>query len=395
MRIGTPGFVPERLTRARDARALTGNSLAEMIDVSRQSLYAYESGKQNPGTTVLDRLAQTLNVPTRHFTTALPVPRPFRFSYRSLNAATKRSRTKAESRFYWFDEILGWVESAIEFPLIDIPQFDIKHPLLLTNRDIEDIAAETRRKWGLGNGPIGDMIALLESHGVIVTKFPLDSDHLDSFCAHGHDLPSYVVLNSEKESAVRLRLDAAHELGHLVLHRGCIFNTADHKHAEAQAFRFGAAFLFPEVSFLREVVSISLPSFLALKRRWKVSAGMMLKRAADLELIQPEQSERLWRHYSSKGYARHGEPFDDLIPVERPRLLSRAFEMILEGGIASREQILEAIPLYPNEIEELCSLDRGFLKVAAPIAELKPRQNSLFSGSGDGGTVVPFRGQKD
>jgi Zn-dependent peptidase ImmA (M78 family) len=371
------------------------NSLAEMIDVSRQSLSTYESGKQSPGPAVLDRLAVTLNVPVRHFTTPLPPPRAFRFSYRSLSAATKRSRTKAQNRFGWFDEILGWIESVIEFPTSDIPQFNIRNPLLLTDRDIEDYAAQTRVAWGLGNGPIGDMIALLESHGIIVTKFPLDSDHLDSFCAHGADLPSFIVLNSEKESAVRLRMDGGHELGHAVLHRGLTFSPADHKRAEAQAFRFGAAFLFPEVSFLREVVSISLSSFFALKRRWKVSAAMMLKRAGDLELIQQEQAERLWRYYSSKGYGRHGEPYDDVIPIERPRLLSRAFEMILDEGIATREQILEAIPLYPNEIEELCCLDRGFLKVAAPVAELKPRQNALFGVSGDGGTVVPFRGQKD
>lgn len=395
MRVGTPGFVPDRLTRAREARALTINSLAEMIDVSRQSLSSYESGKQSPSPDVLDRLAQILNVPLRHFTTPLPSPRPFRFSYRSLTAATKRSRSKAENRFYWFDEILAWLESVIEFPALDVPGVDIRNPLDLSNRDIEEIASETRRAWGLGNGPIGDMVALLESHGIIVTKFPLDSEHLDSFCAHGHDLPAYIVLNSEKESAVRLRLDCAHELGHAVLHRGHSFNTADHKRAEAQAFRFGAAFLFPEPSYLREVVSVTLPSFFALKRRWKVSAKMMLKRATDLELVQPEQAERLWRYYSSKGYARHGEPYDDVLPVESPGLLKRAFEMILNEGIATREQVLEAIPLHSNEIEELCSLERGFLRAAAPVAELKPRQQSpLFGGSGDGGTVVPFRGQK-
>jgi Zn-dependent peptidase ImmA (M78 family)/transcriptional regulator with XRE-family HTH domain len=395
MRVGTPGFVPERLSRAREARALTINSLAEMIDVSRQSLSTYESGKQSPSTAVLDRLALILNVPVRHFTTPLPPPRAFRFSYRSLSAATKRSRTKAENRFRWFDEILGWVESAIEFPPSDIPQFNIGNPLRLTDRHIEDLAAQTRVAWGLGNGPIGDMTALLESHGIIVTKFALDSDRLDSFCAHGADLPAYIVLNSEKESAVRLRLDGGHELGHAILHRGLSFSPADHKRAEAQAFRFGAAFLFPEVSFLREVVSISLPSFFALKRRWKVSAAMMLKRAGDLELIQPDHGERLWRYYSSKGYGRHGEPYDDVLPVERPQLLSRAFDMILNEGISTREQILEAIPLYANEIEELCSLERGFLRVAAPVAELKPRQDGPFGSSGDGGRVVPFRGQKD
>jgi Zn-dependent peptidase ImmA (M78 family)/DNA-binding XRE family transcriptional regulator len=396
MRVGTPGFVPERLAAARDARGLTVNSLAEMVEVSRQSLSAYEAGKQSPGAPIIERLSQKLNVPIRYFTTPLPPVLSYKFSYRSLSAATKRSRMKAQSRFGWFLETLMWVESLIEFPPSEVPDFQIVDPLRLSDRDVEEFASQTRQRWGLSNGPIGDMIALLESHGIVVTRFPLDSDRLDSFCAHSRDLPAYIVLNPEKESSSRLRLDAAHELGHAVLHRGLSFSPVEHKRAEEQAFRFGAAFLFPEVSFLREVVSVSLPSFFALKRRWKVSAAMMLKRATDLEMLQPEQAERLWRNYSSKGYARHGEPHDDTIPIERPRLLSRAFEMIIDEGLATREQILEIIPLFSAEIEELCSLERGFLRVAAPVAELKPRQNSIFSGGGDeDGSVLPFRSQRN
>ena len=42
--IGTPGFVGERLTEARQARGLTGTSLAEILSVRPGSISQYEHG---------------------------------------------------------------------------------------------------------------------------------------------------------------------------------------------------------------------------------------------------------------------------------------------------------------------------------------------------------------
>jgi Zn-dependent peptidase ImmA (M78 family)/transcriptional regulator with XRE-family HTH domain len=398
MKVGTPGFIPERLVAAREARALTINSLAEMVNITRQSLSAYESGKQSPSADVLDRLASRLNVPIRYFTIQPTFDAKYKYSYRSLAAATKRARTKAERRFEWFLEAFAWIDAIIELPSPDIPDFGIKDPLSLSPDQVEEFALRTREYWGLGNGPIGHMVALLESRGIVVTRFPLDSEHLDSFSAHSLDLPPFVVLNAEKGSAARTRLDAAHELGHLVLHRGHSFGAVDHKRAEEQAFRFGAAFLFPEVSFLREVVVASLSSFAVLKRRWNVSIAMMINRAFDLELITRDNAERLWRYYASKGYRRHGEPGDDIVPIEEPSLLRRAFEMTFDEGFATKEMCLEAVSLSPAEIEELVCLTPGTLAVLPTVAELRPRQNSLF-GTADRpnpvARVVQFPSKRD
>jgi Zn-dependent peptidase ImmA (M78 family)/DNA-binding XRE family transcriptional regulator len=391
MRVGTPGFVPQRLRRAREARTLTVQSLAEMLGVSRQSLTAYESGAQTPGPAVLAKLSAVLGLPERHFVTPLPDFLPMELLYRSMAAATAKSRKKSERRFDWLREILEYVEELVEFPAMDIPDFGISDPLRLSDADIETLANAARAHWNLGNGPIGNMVALLESRGIVVSRFALDSDHLDSFCAHAADIPAYVVLNAEKSFAARLRIDAAHEFGHIVLHRGHRFSVTDHVQVEQQAFRFGAAFLFPEVSFRREVLDTSLPSLTAHKKRWNFSIKAMIQRAIQLDLIDDERATRLWKYYSSRKF-HHEEPYDRETPIEQPRLLLHAFEMIVNEGLATKQQILDALPFTAREIEELASLPEGFFPAdLAPVIDLKPRetQRQLFETAGEG-TVLRF-----
>jgi Zn-dependent peptidase ImmA (M78 family) len=363
-------------------------SLSEILNLSRQSLTAYESGTQTPGPAILTKLAAALGQPERHFVTPLPELAPMSLQYRSLLAATARSRKKSERRFEWFREILGYVEEHVEFPEMDIPDFGISDPLRLSDENIEALADDLRRHWNLGNGPIGNMIALLESRGIVVTRFALDSDHLDSFSAHARDLPAYVVLNAEVVFSARSRFDAGHELGHIVLHRGHRCNPTDHAQIERQAFRFGAAFMFPEVSFRREVIDTSLPSLTALKKRWNLSIKMMIQRAIQLDLVDDERATRLWKYYSARKLGRE-EPFDRETPLEKPRLLQQAFEMMVAEGV-SAIQIMEDLPFGAQEIEELASLREGFFPAdLAPVIDLKPRdgQTTLFDSAGNGSVL--------
>ncbi len=48
MGFGVSTFVPQRLTEAREARGLTVTQLADIIGVTKQSVSAYEKGKQIP-----------------------------------------------------------------------------------------------------------------------------------------------------------------------------------------------------------------------------------------------------------------------------------------------------------------------------------------------------------
>ena len=63
---------------------------------------------------------------------------------------------------------------------------------------------------------VGNLIHLLEAHGVRIYSLTHENTDLDAFSLYWHGQP-FMFLGTEK-SAERSRFDAAHELAHLVLH---------------------------------------------------------------------------------------------------------------------------------------------------------------------------------
>jgi Zn-dependent peptidase ImmA (M78 family) len=107
---------------------------------------------------------------------------------------------------------------------------------------------------------------------------------------------------------------------------------------ETQAFRFGAALLLPEHSFLEDMYSVSLDGLRSLKSKWKVSIAMMIERLKDLGIINEEQHRRLRINYSTRQWNRE-EPMDAEIEVERPTYLAAAFRLLVDERIQTPEQI--------------------------------------------------------
>jgi Zn-dependent peptidase ImmA (M78 family) len=116
---------------------------------------------------------------------------------------------------------------------------------------------------------------------------------------------AYIVIGDDTTSAVRERLDALHELAHLLLHHSvdtrAMTAKRANKAAEAQAFRMASAIALPEKSFLADLWAPTLDAFASLKPRWKVSIGAMIHRCADLGLVNAEQAQRLWINYARRG----------------------------------------------------------------------------------------------
>ena len=374
--IGTPGFIGDRLTQAREARGLNGVDLAELVGVSSASLGNYERGKQTPRSDVLDAISKALNVQRELFLCPMPTLSKEGIWPRSLSSATKAMRTKAEARFMWMKELVAYLGEYLDFPRLTIPAIEVpKDPEEITSGFIEDAAMECRRSWGLGVGPIPDVLLVFENNGIIASRGELGTDKLDSFSQFADGF-AYVLFNAKDASAVRLRFDAAHELGHLILHR-----YVDKKKArrnslfralENQAHGFALAFLLPANGFTMEMYAPTLDGLHALKGRWKVSIAAMIKRCADLELLNEFETRRSWINLTRRGWKRW-EPMDDSIPKEEPRLLRRSISMLIDEGIKTRQQILTDIPLSARDIEDLTSLPKGFMSGVDLQSEAAPR----------------------
>ena len=219
MTVGVAGFRSARLTQARNARGLTAVSLADMIDVSPTTISLYEKGTQKPRQEMLDRLSRVLNVPPGFFLQNVPIVRPNRVFYRSMSAATKSARARVEARYEWILEVMRYLLEFFDFPKTRLLELDLPENFrALDSLTIESAAEQVRQHWTLGDGPVANMVRTLESNGVIVWRTAFEADTLDAFseCRSPHPV---VVLSSDKENYYRSRFDAAHELGHLVLHR--------------------------------------------------------------------------------------------------------------------------------------------------------------------------------
>jgi Zn-dependent peptidase ImmA (M78 family)/DNA-binding XRE family transcriptional regulator len=379
----TPGFVGERLREARQVRGLRAVELAEILDISPQAISSYEKGQKSPSPAIADALAEKLNMPPHFFTRPVSQRHDRPVFYRSMSSATKKARARADGRLGWLEELTEYMAGSVDFPPVNLPVFDVPaDPLLLADEDIERMAEDARKFWKMSDGPIGNMVYLLENQGVIVARDNLGDVTLDSLSTFS-DLP-YVMIGTEKGTAVRWRYDAAHELGHLLLHRNlnpkALTRAVDFRRVEKQAHRFGAAFLLPMDAFADDFFSASLDTLRAMKPHWRVSIAMMIMRARDGGLISEEHERRMFINYYRRSW-RRSEPLDDKLEAEKPRLLHNAVDLILSHGAQSAAEFAAAVALAANDIESLCGLQHGFLRSAdEPTVSLraKPAEATIY-----------------
>lgn len=375
MRPGTPGFVGARLREAREARDLTGVALADIVGVTRAAISQYERERQSPSPEAMRKIAECLNLPMQFFLCRSPRFKPGTVFYRSMSSATKRARVRAERRYGWLHDIVDFLRNYVRFREVRVPDFGLPtDPTKIDDDHIEKLAEETRRSWGLGLGPISNVTWLLENQGAVVTRCELGAATLDAFSEWSQtDSSPYVILNSEKESAARSRFDAAHELGHMILHRhlheSLLRQAGSFSLIETQAHRFASAFLLPAKTFSDELYSPSLDGFRTLKEKWRVSIGAMIKRAAQLGIIGEAHERRLWMNIGRRKW-RTKEPLDDTLKPEQPCFLRRSVELLITKGIISPNELPLRLALAARDIEELTGLDAGYLGDTGPEIEL-------------------------
>ncbi|PZR82288.1 MAG: hypothetical protein DLM68_16235 [Hyphomicrobiales bacterium] len=367
MRVGTHGFIGARLTEARQARGMNGTELADLIGVSPQSVSQYEHGKQSPSPEMLELIADKLNMPLSRFTREVSHSESNPIFWRGKTTATRAARDRAEVRLIWIREIIDYFASFFHFPSLDLPKLmDSPKDFRQIDSDyLETAAASVRMHWQIPDGPMPDLLLEMENNGIVISRIHVGVEKLDAFSqwSSAYRIP-IVVLNRDKASAVRQRFDAAHELLHLVAHSKIdpkrLNSASDYKIMEDQAHYFAGALLLPADEFTNDLWSPTLDGLLALKERWKVSVGAMIKRCKALSIVDDESEKRLWINYNRRGW-RRVEPYDRKIEKERPRILRRSISQLLLEGEQSVSQILSAVSLAPKDIEELCDLDSGAL----------------------------------
>lgn len=322
-------FDPGRLTQARQAISWTKKRLADELAVSPAAVGQYEAGVIRPRPEQLEKMAKLLGVPSDFF--AVGRPRA------DVDAATCHFRSLRSMRMYERDRAVTYVEQlwelchALELR-VRLPEVDLPALADISSEDESsttvspiEAAQSVRQAWGLGTDRVPHLVRTLEAHGVLVGLLPFsDARRVDAFSTAYTPRP-VIILASDKTDVYRHRFTAAHELGHLLLHRNA--QPGDVRH-EREADQFAAEFLMPAARIEPKLPRrLDFTRLISLQAHWGVSVEALLYRSRELGVMSDATHRRA--RIKLHGLRRHDVvPTEDIASYsgEQPQLLRRASE---------------------------------------------------------------------
>lgn len=345
-------FNPRRLEEAREAKGLTMAELARILNISRQAISSFEKGLKSPSADTLSAIATILGFPERFFLAGHSSPKiEGAVHFRSRSTATKKTRMTGRTRGRWAALILDECLKYAQLPEVILPEIDTIDFESLSLSDIEDLATNVRRFWGLGDGPIPNLTRLVENKGIVVSHLP-SGEKVDAFSFWHSGRP--IVMLDRTKTAVRMRFSLAHELGHLIMHQSVEDDYLNDKElfdlVESQADYFASCFLMPAATFGREYYSPSLSALERLKLRWITSIGSITMRARSLELITDNQKSYIFKQLAP---FRRKEPLDDVIQKEEPELLHKLISLLDKHSIIKINELIDIFDLPAHELSAI------------------------------------------
>lgn len=329
-----------RIKLARKASGMSLRELAERVGISAMAISKYERGILNPSSVVLIRLANALSVKSEFFFRKAPEDASLML-YRKHASLQKKEEDAINAKIQdWLERYLE-IESFLKESSHD---FDLNNKWQIYRLDeIEDISNRIRKDWNLGLDPIENLIDTLEQHSIKIFQIGFDKNFdACTFMQGGYP----VIAVNASFSGDRQRFSIAHELGHIVLGVG------NEELIEKAAHRFAGAFLLPKDAAFQELgekrSSLSLDELYLVKHKYGISMQATVYRAKDLNIINENIFNQLFREFSVKGY-RQVEPGEPLA-AEKPKRMQRLVLRLLSEGIISKSRAEE---LYQGDLFEI------------------------------------------
>lgn len=329
----TNSFDPDRLRQARQLALKSKQDLAVAVGVSPAAIGQFEAGVTPPRADLVKALARELNVLPGFFLAGRPqghLESGDTF-FRSLRSTTAKQRSKATAFTEQLWELLTVIERHVRLPQVNLPELDFARPAIESRLPVppSSAAAALRSLWGLGGGPIPQVVRTIEKHGIVPVFAPVDESEvrkIDAFSTAALGRPLIVLTPDRADDVFRHRFSAAHELGHLVLHGGL---TSGGKDLEREADRFAAEFLMPSATITPHLpTKTDFHGLDRLSQEWGVSVDSLIYRCSEIGRFSEATARR---GYIRLAQLRAEGSFSPLpvanFPGENPALLRRAVEL--------------------------------------------------------------------
>jgi Zn-dependent peptidase ImmA (M78 family)/DNA-binding XRE family transcriptional regulator len=347
-----------RIKSVRDQVGLSQEELGGRINVTRQTLAAWESNDRAPTVAQLNAIARALGVPLAVLLNDVTSEADSTLLFRAddpkdLTPALRSILTKRAGDY-----------AAVERLVHERGVLPESRPLdgYEDERFVEQTATHVRAWLGMGETtPLGDVLALLEDRGLKIICYPLPPS-LAGFSAYTEKWGAVIVVN-DTEPTERKFFTALHELGHLIFHRSeyarpnATKGRSDPR--EKAVNHFAGAVLLPSDIVKAELYPykhrgwIPEPLLLDIKRRFWVSMRTVLMRAQQVECISKEQLGKQLGVLNKKyGRDTEGDPLPKPDRLNRlQRLVFRA--LVQEELTTSRAAEILALPLVDvrNQLE--------------------------------------------
>jgi Zn-dependent peptidase ImmA (M78 family)/DNA-binding XRE family transcriptional regulator len=304
--------VEERLKEAigrnlKAAREIAGKSqeeLAAELDISRATLSGFENGHVAIDSAKLLRASKILGLPVTDFfkDREEELALLFRAAEEAIPKADVRSKLGQFCEAYReLEEIAGVADTLLLPPEYTyFPHLHSKYVMFATQ-----VALSERERLGLGlYDPIENIFRLLDENGVRLLALKVEQDGLYGLSGFSKQYGLCIFVNTQN-TVERNVFTAAHEYGHLLMHRPFYRNVdlsegnERDPELEEMADIFAANFLVPEVG-LRDVWAkntgrkeVKLEDIVFLKHHFRVSTKVIIRRLKDIGLISEKESEEL------------------------------------------------------------------------------------------------------
>jgi Zn-dependent peptidase ImmA (M78 family)/transcriptional regulator with XRE-family HTH domain len=354
-------FNPRRLSLARKRRRFSAKALAEKTGLAVDTISRLENGANSPDETTVAKFVSALGFPALFFYDQDPEDIDTgAVSFRSFSKMSARERDAAISAGSLGLQLSNWVEERFSLPKPNL--LDLSY-----ETDPGAAAHSMRQFWGIGEKPVGDLMGLLELNGVRLFSLSENTASVNAF-SFWRDNKPFVFLNNFKTAESSI-FDAAHELGHLVMHKHG--DPKENRSAEREANSFASAFLMPANDVKARVPRrVTLDVLLKAKMRWRVSAMAMAYRLNSLRLLSDWQYKSLCIELGKRGY-RSGEP------VGIDRETSTIWRKVLShlwSEKTTKNDIATALHLPLDELEgliwNLAGVDQRPLERAGGLREV-------------------------